>query len=344
MTGKIIVRDYELLPVPASLVADASYYLSPDVQINTTYTRPFILTPDGDMVAASVAGAVGYISMFNVSRDQFESYYDGHSGVHWPLQGIYIGAEQYQTVMQAAATNQIASIRIDATSGDVSVPEIFATLPGQINETIVVVSHTDGATYVQENGPVALLTLARYFASLPLTARRNTLKFAFTASHLAFQRDSDKTLALSIDATYENSDVSMVIAIEHLGTRELLPFPAPNDIPGNVLNFTGKGELLLWAVRPVDPAISVVTSVARNRDLDNLVVAPGFPPSDPAKLPTYASFGGIGTYYHDALVPTMALISGPWSLWAPSFGAEALGYGRLRDQYMAIGDVILRLS
>jgi hypothetical protein len=56
------------------------------------------------------------------------------------------------------------------------------------------------------------------------------------------------------------------------------------------------------------------------------------------------SLGGIGTYYHDPLIPTMALISGPWSPWAPSFGADALDYDRLRTQHMAIGDAILPLS
>lgn len=40
----------------------------------------------------------------------------------------------------------------------------------------------------------------------------------------------------------------------------------------------------------------------------------------------------------------MALISGPWSLWAPSFGADALDYDRLRMQHIAIGDAVLMLS
>lgn len=54
--------------------------------------------------------------------------------------------------------------------------------------------------------------------------------------------------------------------------------------------------------------------------------------------------GGLGTYYHAALIPTAALITGPWSLWAPSFGAESLDYDLLRSQHIAIGDAILALS
>jgi hypothetical protein len=39
----------------------------------------------------------------------------------------------------------------------------------------------------------------------------------------------------------------------------------------------------------------------------------------------------------------MALISGSWSLWAPSFGADAVDYERLRKQQIAIGDIVLSL-
>jgi hypothetical protein len=48
--------------------------------------------------------------MFNISRAQLESYYDGHAGIHWLVPGLYIGAEQYQTVTNAAASGKSAFI------------------------------------------------------------------------------------------------------------------------------------------------------------------------------------------------------------------------------------------
>lgn len=52
------------------------------------------------------------------------------------------------------------------------------------------------------------------------------------------------------------------------------------------------------------------------------------------------SVGGLGTSFHQHLFPTTSIISGPWSLWAPKFGALAVDYNRLRDQTRAFADVI----
>jgi hypothetical protein len=247
--------------------------------------------------------------------------------------------------MEAASKNQSVSIRIDAKTDTKPVPRVHATLAGQSNETIVLATHTDGVTYVQENGPSALLTLARYFASLPRSARKKTIKFAFEASHLAYQLDSDKLLAKSLDATYDNANdtTAFVIAIEHLGSREILP-SSNSTAQSPELVYTGRSEALLWSVGPVQPAIDAVMDIVQSRNLNNTVVAPGFPPANEERVPTYVSMGGLGSYYHNALVPTMATITGPWSLWAPGFGAESLDYDVLRTQHMAIGDAILALS
>lgn len=348
ITGRIVVRDYSLLAVPAALLSNAAYYASPDAVDNLAdgYTRPFLTPPLDDLKTASLAGAAGYILAFNVSRLQIENYYTSHAGVHWLVPGVFTGAEQYQQLLKAAMAEEVASIKIDATTGITSVPTLTATLPGLTNTTVVLATHTDGDTFVQENGPSALLTLARYFSSLPLASRKTTFRFEFQASHLAYQKDSDKTVANELDASYDraNGTVSMVIAIEHLGTRAIEQIPAPDGSYGKVLNFTGNGEPLLWAVGPVTPAIDAVVNVARSHKLDNTFIAPGFPPSNASQVPAYYSFGGLGTYYHNALVPTTAIISGPWSLWAPKFGASALDFDRLRGEHMAIGDVMLALS
>ena len=61
----------------------------------------------------------------------------------------------------------------------------------------------------------------------------------------------------------------------------------------------------------------------------------GAPVKVPDRAPPQCSFGGIGTHFHSHLVPTMAMISGPWTLWAPSFGAEAVDHERMRRQTLA---------
>lgn len=348
VTGKIVVRDYKYTSIPYGFFQAISLYTTPDVAAkNGSYTRPFVTTPATDMLAASVGGAAGFISAFNVSRTQLESYYTDHSGVHWPIPAIFTGAEEYQQLVEAAAVSANFSMRIDARAdNNTIVPRLEAYLPGLSNETIVVATHTDGVTYVQENGPVALLALAKYFGSLPLSSRPASIKFAFEASHLAYQKDSNKLQAISLNATYDNPDdnTAFVIAIEHLGTKAIEQVPYTNGSYGNHLALTDEPEVILWSVGPVQPARDLVISTVQGRNLSGISVSPGFPPARPERVPEYTSMGGLGTYYHTALVPTMALISGPWSLWAPSFGRDAIDFERLREQQIAIGDVILGLS
>ena len=38
------------------------------------------------------------------------------------------------------------------------------------------------------------------------------------------------------------------------------------------------------------------------------------------------------------------MISGPWSLYAPSFRESAIDYGRMRSQLLAVGDSVLALD
>ena len=44
---------------------------------------------------------------------------------------------------------------------------MHATLPGQSDERIVLITHTDGNTWVQENGIAALLAIGQYVARRP---------------------------------------------------------------------------------------------------------------------------------------------------------------------------------
>lgn len=101
---------------------------------------------------------------------------------------------------------------------------------------------------------------------------------------------------------------------------------------------------MIWCVGPSPPVLAMVQRAVKRRNLDRVIVAPGISKPDNSRVPTYSSFGGIGTYYHHALLPTTSLISGPWSLWAPHFGISAVDVSRLRAQTLAIGDIYLALE
>ncbi|KAJ5126429.1 hypothetical protein N7526_008606 [Penicillium atrosanguineum] len=275
-----------------------------------------------------------------------EGYYDPHFGQHYYVPGVYLGSEEYYLVRNASQFHKTASIKISADTGQKYTRELFATLPGRSKETIIIDSHTDGATWVQENGVAGLLALAKYFAAQPMSSpdRAKALKFAFTSGHLTYSRDGSIPYAKKLDEEYDNGDNSLVIVLEHMGAREILPSPAPKGQYGRVLNFTGRSESTLWSVGPTNAVVDLVSAAIKERNLDGFIVTPGNPPKNTSQIPYYASQGGIGTTYHDYLIPTTSIISGPWSLWAPSFGESAIEFSRLRTELMVVADVVLSLA
>lgn len=121
-------------------------------------------------------------------REHVGSYLEPHKGVHYQLPVVFVGIDEAAILKAEAAEGATASISIEAEVRMVSTRNVIATLPGQIEERVIYLSHTDGNTFVQENGPAALPTLAKYFAAQALSSRRRTIEFAFNTgspAHLA---------------------------------------------------------------------------------------------------------------------------------------------------------------
>src|SRR4051812_49890109 len=100
-----------------------------------------------------------------------------------------LGPEEDKAVPDASAAGRRASTRLmeRASLKKVQTPSLQAGLPGGSPQRIVIDSHTDGTNAVEDNGPVAMVAMLRYFASLPVECRPRTLQFAFSTAHF-YQR------------------------------------------------------------------------------------------------------------------------------------------------------------
>ena len=107
---------------------------------------------------------------------------------------------------------------------------------------------------------------------------------------------------------------------------------------------TDAAELLLWCVGPSEAMQRVVVDGSPVAGSSGCSSSPGFGAPVEGQVPQIVSFGGIGTPYHAHLVPTMSIITGPWSLWAPAFGPDAIDFGLLRAQVLAAADVVRALD
>jgi hypothetical protein len=341
--GKVVLREFPDRSIPYLGFSILGIYITPDLAARTgNYERPYLAALHDEMLAAGIAGAAGLIFAFDVPTEQVRGYFDPHNGTHYTVPALYVGFDEAEQLRAAAGGSVSASVVVRAEVGKAKTRNLIATLPGQTPERIVLSVNTDGTTWVQDNGTAGVLALARYLAALPIECRPRTFEFMFGAAHLHISREGTNRYAAQLDEEYDDGTVAFAFVLEHLGTREILAVPDA-DGSGQHLEFTGAGDPFLWAAGDSEALKQAAVTATQQRNLDYTAVLNGAELPVPGRVPEICSFGGIGGPFHGHLIPTMAMISGPWSLWAPSFGETAIDFGRMRTQLLAAGDAILGL-
>jgi hypothetical protein len=342
--GRVVIRDFPQASIPSAGIQFLSLYITPDLASQTgDYARPYLAPLNQDMFAAGTAGAAGLIFAFDVPRKQVSGYWDPHDGTHYKLPGLFVGADQGAQLKALAAAGRSARVVVHAASKRAKTRNLIATLPGQSPQRIILSTHTDGVTWVQENGVAGVLAMARYIAGLPKQCRPRTFQFEFGSGHLGFARDGTELYARALDPQYDQGTVAFAFALEHMGTREILPVPDA-DGSGQHLAFTGQGEAYLFGAGDSEALHQAAVNATKARNLDHTAVLRGLGAPVAGQAPPICSMGGIGTAFQTHLIPTLAMISGPWSLWAPSFGRKAVDFNRMRSQLLAAGDAVLSLQ
>ena len=345
--GRVVLRDFPTFALPYDLLFSQHIHMTPgcaDLR-GQLWDRPGLANTvlHDDLLAAGAAGAAGVVFAFDLPNEQVAGYFEPHMGTHYRVPAVFVGIEGRDQLRALAAQEANIELTVRADVRTRRTRNIHATLPGQTDERIVLVTHTDGNTWVQENGIAALLAIGDHMAALPLSQRRRTIELTFTSAHLHISREGSHRYSAQLDREYDNGTVACVFAIEHLGARELNPDPDP-DGPGRHLAFAEGGELLLWCVGPSEAMREAVIDATSRDGLERVLVAPGFGAPVEGQVPPIVSFGGLGTPYHAHLVPTTSIITGPWSLWAPAFGADAIDFALFRQQTLAAADVVLALD
>ena len=345
--GKVVLRDFPQFPLPYDALLGLGLHATADAEAlrGAVWDRPGLADTviHEDLLAAGAAGAAGVVIAFDLPREQVAGYHEPHKGTHYRVPAAFVGIDERDRLRTLADAGADVELGVHAEVGRVMTRNVHATLPGRSAERIVVVTHTDGNTWIQENGIAAMFALARYFAALPAEQRHRTLEFAFTSAHLHISREGAARYAAQLDDDYDAGDVAFAFPIEHLGARELVPVPR-SDGPGRQLAFTDGAEPVLWCAGPSDPLRRAVTDAVTHRSLERALVLPGFGAPSTDQVPSILSFGGLGTLFNMHLIPTTSIITGPWSLWAPAFGADAVDVARYRRQALAAGDVIATLD
>ena len=353
--GRIIVR-----PAPPGSVPQSVFTLP--LVTWSTYDPHHTIDPQGtfygdflnykarvdDLTAAANAGAAGIVFVKDLPRAQIAGHIEPYEGVVSPTPGVWLGADEGKVLADALAAGgeSVGRLRVDATVAPAKTRSLFATIPGESSKRLVIDSHTDGTNAVEDNGPIAMIAMARYFASLPERCRPRTIELSFGTAHF-YQRLVGPTirnggaewLARKLDAEYDKGTVAGVLVLEHLGSREY-ESRRREEGPGAELVRMPQRTIQQIFVTPSKPLVSAVESVVRRHDLDRTVIMKGAgAPGETA--PPQCNFGGEGTPFDQRLLPTIGVISAPQSLYDPAFGMEGVDVAYMRDQVVAFTELVL---
>jgi Tfp pilus assembly protein PilF len=130
------------------------------------------------------------------------------------------------------------------------------------------------ANIIEEIGPIVIWGLARYLASLPLSARPYTVQIMIEGSHLV--GDLDERAYITANSANLTQNALVDVTIEHLGGRELMQAPVGGQVP----RLDGLLETNWLSVGPIpgttttfsDPVVRA--SIALAKKLGRSFVAP----------------------------------------------------------------------
>lgn len=170
-------------------------------------------------------GAKAVIFISRASRPEVEGNWSPHQAGVQRIPGLVIDRDMGAELKALAASQPDANLKLEAGWKDTFVPQITAVLPGESDEILIINSHTDGQNAFEENGAVALVHMARHFASLSGKRKLNrTLVFVAWPGHMASVRDRPEdrnTLPEQFGWITQHKELFdrtvAAVTIEHLG-------------------------------------------------------------------------------------------------------------------------------
>jgi len=232
-------------------------------------------------------GVAGIVFVLDCSYEALRGQYIPFEWQNEDVPALYVDRDTGDKLRAQAGSRPQSRLTLTATRKTVPSPSVTAVLPGSSDETIIFNTHTDGQGFVEENGPVAFVHLARYFAQRRL---KRTLVFAAWPGHMS----NDLPQAQGwIDAHAKLVDkAAAALTVEHLGCTEW------NDDLAHGYHPTGRAEL--FAIWTTQGAMFDLTKAA--------VVKHDLPRT--ALLRPPAQFG-VGGPFYQAGIPEIGAIAGP---------------------------------
>lgn len=247
-------------------------------------------------------GASGVVFILDASYEALKGAYVPFLQGFQPLPALYVDRDTGRALRAVAGGRPTTRLTLTATRQQAPTQAITAVLPGQSDETIIFNTHTDGQGFVEENGGVAFVQLARYFSSRPVAKRlRRTLVFSAWPGHMVADIPQPQGW---MDAHPDLvARAAAALTVEHLGCTEW------NDTVSSGYRATGLPEMFfVWTTQGKMFELTRDAVVAHKLARTALMRPP-------------AQFG-VGGAYQSAGIPQIGAIAGPEYLLTISRNGE----------------------
>jgi hypothetical protein len=296
--GSVLVVD---LPLPAPLTAAA--FLPIATYLNwpghtaadwTTidYKRVWIEPGLGIPLAPfQELGASGVVFICDASKAALDGGYLPFTHGFEPLPAVYVDRDTASSLRALASGRPATNLTLTASRQPAPTRAVTAILPGSSRETLIFNTHTDGQGFAEENGGVAFVQLARYFASLPAHKRLNrTIVFAAWPGHMV--ADLPQTQGWIDTHPDLVKRAAAALTVEHLGCSEWI------DTLDRGYHATGEAELFgIWTTQ--GKMFELTRDTVKAHEIPRA-----------ALLRPPAQFG-VGAAFQSAGVPQIGAIAGP---------------------------------
>jgi len=296
--GSILVVD---LPMPVPLTAAAflpiATYLNwpghtvadwATIDYKRVWIEPGLSVP---LAPFQQLGAAGVVFICDASMSALQGGYLPFTHGFEPLPALYVDRDTGRSLRALAMGRPSTRLTLTASRQPSPTHAVTAILPGQSQETLIFNTHTDGQGFVEENGGVAFVQLARHFAWLPPGRRlKRTLVFAAWPGHMV--GDLPQTQGWIDTHPDLVKRAAAALTVEHLGCTEWV------DSLDQGYHPTGEAELFgIWTTQ------GKMFELTRDT-----VRAHGIPRA--ALLRPPAQFG-VGAAFQSSGVPQIGAIAGP---------------------------------
>ncbi|WHU49135.1 hypothetical protein QNM97_09250 [Gordonia sp. L191] len=210
------------------------------------------------------------------------------------IPGVIVDRDTGRRMRTAAQQRRRATVTLLAeVEHNAATDDLIAVIPGTGPEISLVNTHTDGPNAIEENGPIALLALARRMSQIPKSSRRRTHVFLFSTGHMTSHvGDTQRFIGNHPDWIRRTASA---LTIEHLGGMQWVDGP-------DGYRPTGLTDLMP-ILTSQNPSLWAVTRQA--------ILATGSERT--GILPAVANTGmaGVGVSLNAIGVPTVALLGSP---------------------------------